>query len=203
MTRYRHIFLDAGDGDGRSLVMLHGTGGDEVSFAELGRALSPSAAVLAVRGDVEEHGMARFFRRRAEGVYDMDDLARRTAALAGFIRDALHEHGRDPALGTGIGYSNGANVLANILFTEPDTLGAAVLMHPLIPFEPAPQPGLAGKPVLVTSGRNDPICPPPATDFLEDWLARQGAAVTRHRHAGGHEVRPDEIEAVRAWLPGA
>jgi phospholipase/carboxylesterase len=206
LETYHHRFVAGDDRADRTLVLLHGTGGDEESFLDLGRALtsegSPVPAMLSIRGNVSEHGMNRFFRRLAEGVYDMEDLARRTADLGAFLDAAADHYGRPLSGFTGVGYSNGANILANLLFTRPDALGAAVLMHPLIPFEPDPQPGLSGKPVFVSAGENDPITPFAETQVLLEWLGRQGAQVGAAVHRGGHEVRPEEVEAVKGWLSG-
>jgi phospholipase/carboxylesterase len=180
------------------LVVLHGTGGNENQFFDLGRQLMPEAGLLSPRGDVLEGGAARFFKRRAEGQYDMADLARATGKMARFIRAAAERTG---ASGTfGFGYSNGANILASVLLDEPDVFDAAVLMHPLIPFEPAAVPQLAGKRVLVTAGRRDPICPPVLTERLAETLRAGGVEVTLHWHEGGHEIRDDEIEAARRFL---
>lgn len=197
---YTHVFAPARDGDPRTLVLLHGTGGNEIEFLKIGEMVAPTAAKLSLRGNVDENGMARFFRRRGEGLYDMDDLARRTADLAGFLAGRLAAHGRDAAHATGIGYSNGANILANLAFTRPATLGGYALMHPLIPFDPAPQPGLKGVAVLVTSGARDPIAPVPLTAHLEDYLVSQGANLDRLRHMGGHELRGEELDRLARFL---
>lgn len=175
---------------------FHGTGGDERQFHDLGGALIPGARVVSPRGDVDEFGHLRFFRRTGEGVYDMDDLGRRVEAMAGFLAE---ERGDAPWVG-GIGYSNGANILAATAFLHPEIVDAMVLMHPLIPWEPEAQPGLAGRRVLITAGRRDPICPPAQTQGLADWLAAQGAEVTLEWHEGGHAVRPEEIDAMRRFL---
>lgn len=189
--------------DARTLVLLHGTGGDERDMAGLGRMLAgaaaPGAAILSLRGDVSEGGALRFFRRRAEGVYDMDDLARATAKLDGFLARALADRGRDPARAVGIGYSNGANALASLMFAVPRRLGAWELLHPLIPFEPEVA-AAEGVPVLVTAGERDPICPAPLTRRLAARLREAGADIGEHWHPGGHELRPSEVEAVAAWL---
>ncbi|KQT52708.1 esterase [Aureimonas sp. Leaf454] len=182
------------------LVLLHGTGGDENQFVELGRQLMPEAGLLAPRGDVSEAGAARFFRRRAEGQYDMADLARATGKMARFVKAAAE---RRQASGTiGLGYSNGANILASVLLDAPGVFDAAVLMHPLIPFEPAAVPQLSGLRVLITAGRRDPICPPALTERLADTLRAGGATVTLHWHEGGHEIREDEIAAAAQFLSG-
>jgi phospholipase/carboxylesterase len=83
---------------------------------------------------------------------------------------------------------------------EPQLFGRAALMHPLIPFAPPPQPGLAAKPVLVTAGARDPICPLPLTEAFTGWLSAQGAALTLHTHPGGHEIRQDELAALASFL---
>lgn len=197
MDAYRHRF-EQGSPGAPLLVLLHGTGGRADDLLPLGRALLPGAALLAPEGDVSEQGAARFFRRTGEGVYDMDDLARATAKMAGFAR-AWAEHLK-PAAVLGLGYSNGANILAAALFADPALWDAAVLMHPLIPFEPAVAGGLAAKPVLVTAGRRDPICPPHLTARLAARLEAAGAALALEWHEGGHELRPNEIEASRRLL---
>lgn len=194
-----YIFAELRGTDPTTLVFaFHGTGGDENQLAGLARELVPAATVISPRGDVSEHGAARFFRRTGEGVYDMDDLASRTEKLAGFI--AAHRERKAAGRVIGIGYSNGANILASVLFAHPRLIDDAVLMHPLIPFAPAPNAGLAGKRVLITAGRRDPICPPAMTQALANFLTAQDAAVTIRWHEGGHEVRPDEIEASRSFF---
>jgi phospholipase/carboxylesterase len=195
-----HLFRAGADGDPRTLLMLHGTGGDEASFAELAPVLAPGAALLSVRGNVSEHGMNRFFRRRAEGVYDMADLALRTQALGAFVEAAIRHYEIERERLIGVGYSNGANILANLLFEEPALLPAAVLMHPLIPFAPADQPGLAGRRILITAGERDPICPPAATRALLDYFERQGASAELVFHPGGHELRESELDAARSFV---
>ena len=132
----------------------------------------------APRGDVSEFGAARFFRRTGEGVYDMDDLAVRTTKMAAFVR--AHRDAAKPSAVIGLGYSNGANILASVLFADPALFDAAVLMHPLIPFEPEIEGDLAGKRMLITAGRRDPICPPDLTSRLEAHLR----AAERRCHSG-------------------
>lgn len=181
---------------GKPLVFaFHGTGGDENQLVDLARDLVPGATIVSPRGDVSEFGSARFFRRTGEGVYDMDDLARATAKMAGFV--AAHVAAGTPSRVFGFGYSNGANILASMLFAHPALFDAAALMHPLIPFQPRIEGSLAGRPILITAGQRDPICPPNLTHRLESWLAEAGAAVTTHWHPGGHELRPDEVVAAK------
>ncbi|WP_421359266.1 alpha/beta hydrolase [Agrobacterium rosae] len=181
-----------------AFFVFHGTGGDENQFFEFGSRLLPNATVISPRGDVSEFGAARFFRRKAEGVYDLDDLDRATRHMAEFIKANREYH--EAGLVVGLGFSNGANILANVLIEFPDLFDAAVLMHPLIPFEPKPAPALASRRVLITAGEHDPICPVPLTNALADYFRAQGGEVEMEWHSGGHEIRGNEIEAARTFL---
>ena len=194
---YHH--LSRPGADGAPLVFaFHGTGGDEHQFSGLIGQILPGAGLVAPRGDVSEHGASRFFRRRAEGVYDMEDLRARTRRMTGFLRAHVQANPGRPVFA--MGYSNGANILASVMFEAPDLFDRAVLMHPLIPWTPAPQPGLAGRQVLLTAGRRDPICPLPQTEALADWLRAQGARLDLALHDGGHEITQPELEAVAGFL---
>ena len=132
---------------------FHGTGGDEHQFFDLAQQILPDAGVISPRGDVSEHGAARFFKRTAEGVYDMDDLAQRTQAMIGFI--TAHKAANPGVPVYGFGYSNGANILASVIMAQPDLFDRIGLLHPLIPWQPEPLPRLAGRRVLITAGRRD------------------------------------------------
>lgn len=196
-----YVFAEEGAAVGAPLlVLLHGTGGDERDLLDLGRMVMPDAHLIAPRGDVLENGMPRFFRRLGMGIYDMPDLERATLKLGAFIaaqRDRLA-----PAGVGALGYSNGANVLASVLFSAPQLLDRAVLLHPLIPFKPPAQPGLAGKPVLIGAGRRDPIATVGATEALLAYFAAQGAKVEIAWQDGGHEARLEEVTAARKFLNG-
>jgi phospholipase/carboxylesterase len=179
-------------------LTFHGTGGDETQFHGFAEQLLPGASIVSPRGDVSEMGALRYFRRTAEGVYDMDDLARRTEAMAAFV---AAEKARVKATRTvGLGYSNGANILSAVAFRDPGLVDDLVLLHPLIPWQPPPQPGLKGRRVLITAGQRDPICPAPLTDRLANWFEGQGADVTLVWHPGGHEIAQQEIDAIRSFL---
>lgn len=184
---------------GRPLVFaFHGTGGDERQFFDLAQALVPGGGVVSPRGDVLEMGAARFFRRTGQGVYDMADLAERTDAMAGFVAAHKARHPDVPVFG--FGYSNGANILASVAMARPDLFDRIGLLHPLIPWDPKPVPGLKGRRVLITAGRRDPICPWPQSQALIDWFGAQGAEFATEIHDGGHELRQQEIEALGRLL---
>lgn len=196
-TTYVHR-LKAGASGKPILFTFHGTGGDENQFFDFAARLLPEATIVSPRGDVSEHGAARFFRRTGEGVYDMADLARATEKMAAYVSGLAAEYGASEILG--LGFSNGANILANVLIEHGDLFDAAVLMHPLIPFQPKDDARLEGRRVLITAGERDPISPAPVTKALADYFARQETQVTLEWHPGGHDIRPNEIEAIRTFL---
>ncbi len=184
---------------GDTLVFtFHGTGGNEEQFHGFAGQLLPGASVVSPRGDVSEMGALRYFRRTGEGVYDMADLDQRTEAMAAFLRAEKDRVGATRVVG--LGYSNGANILAAVAFRHPDIVDDMILMHPLIPWEPEAQPGLAGRRVLITAGRRDPICPAPLSEALAGWFEAQGAAITVEWHPGGHEIAQSEIGAIQTFL---
>lgn len=186
--------------NGRTLLLLHGTGGDEDSLVPLGRALDPEAGLLAPRGRVLEGRMPRFFRRLAEGVFDLEDLHRRTAELAGFIRAAAREYRFAPEGLVAVGFSNGANIAASLLLSDPAVLPGAVLLRAMVPFEPAVVPSLAGHRVWIGAGRADPIVPPDHAERLAAMLRDGGAAVQLDWREAGHNLVPAEVAAAAQWL---
>ncbi len=192
---------DALRSDGRDpklVLTFHGTGAEASQLHGLARTFLPAHHVVSPQGDVDENGAPRFFRRHGEGVYDMKDLGRRVDAMADFVRS---ETDRTGALHvTGIGFSNGANILAATAIAHPELFDALALMHPLIPWVPDPAPDLAMTRVLITAGRADPICPPEMTQGLADWFTAQKADVLLAWHPGGHEVPQSEVEAVQDFL---
>ncbi|MEL6682007.1 MAG: alpha/beta hydrolase [Pseudomonadota bacterium] len=160
--------------------------------------LRPSAHITSPRGDVSEYGALRFFKRTGEGVYDMKDLSARTAAMAQFV--SIEKAAVDADKAIGLGYSNGANILAAVALERPELLNDIILLHPLIPWQPDPQPGLKGRRILITAGERDPICPAPMTQAFADYLHAQGADVSLHWHVGGHEIAESELDAVSAFI---
>ncbi len=197
MSQYQFRADDGATPQAPVIFLFHGTGGDENQFFELAGQLLPGARRVAPRGDVNEHGALRYFRRTGEGVYDMDDLARRTLNMADFVREQIGAE--RPARVLGLGYSNGANILASVMFAAPDLFDSAILMHPLIPFAP-PAADFSGRKVLITAGRRDPIAPAASTQALSDYFARAGAQSQLVWHDGGHEIRQEELSAIQGFL---
>jgi glyoxalase family protein len=183
-----------------TLLLLHGTGGDEDNLISLGRVVLPGAALLSPRGKVNEGGALRFFRRIREGVFDQEDLARRTEELARFIEEAARTYALRPERIVAVGFSNGANIAGSLLFRRPGLLRAAALLSPMVPFEPDPLPRLEGTSVFVGAGRSDAMVPTVQTERLIELLEAAGADVAVHWDDGGHAMTPAELTAVRKWL---
>ena len=194
-----HRFVPAA-GPPLTLLLLHGTGGDETDLLPLGRALAPQAALLSPRGKVLENGMPRFFRRLAEGVFDEEDLRCRTHELADFVAAAAGHYGFAPRPIVAVGYSNGANIAGGLLLLRPDVLAGAVLFRPVVPLVPETLPNLAGVPVFLAAGRHDPLVRPAETERLHRLLHKAGARVTLQWTAAGHALDPEEVEQARQWL---
>lgn len=196
-----HRFVAAPQPDSKlALLLLHGTGGTEADLLPVGRALAPGAALLSPRGKVMERGMPRFFRRIAEGVFDVDDLKFRAGELAAWVASARERYGlRDSRL-VAAGYSNGANIAAAMLLLHPGLLSGAVLFRAMVPFEPDTPPDLTGIAVLLAAGTHDPIVPRENTARLAAMLRSFGAEVELHEHPSGHELDQDDVSAAKAWL---
>jgi phospholipase/carboxylesterase len=199
--KYIHQYTPGkGENENITLLLLHGTGGDENALSSLGRMLIPGAGQLRPRGNVLENGMPRFFRRFAEGVLDVDDLKQRSGELADFIHQASVLYGFDEQQVIAAGFSNGANIAASLLFLRPTELRAAILLHPMIPFVPTTLPRLQGKPIFIGAGRADPLVPAEQTGQLAELFKQAGAAVEIFWQNGGHNVSVEEVKAAKAWL---
>ena len=197
---FLHLFEPPSDRTQPTILVLHGTGGNEHDLIPLGHALWPGAGVLSPRGKVLERGMPRFFRRLAEGVFDLDDLKRRTDELAEFVSRAAAHYGFDPSQVIGAGFSNGANIAASLLLLRPGVLRAAALFSPMVPLVPDTPPALQGVDVFISAGRRDPLVAPENTQRLADLLEQYGAGVLLRWTDGGHTLAPDDAEAAARWL---
>lgn len=182
-----------------TLLLLHGTGGNEHDLIPLAESLAPDANLLSPRGKVLEQGMPRFFRRFGEGRLDIDDLKLRAGELVDFVAQQAIERGFDAARVYALGYSNGANVALGMLFERPASLAGGILMRPMLVYEPA-EPVLKGKPVLILAGERDPFTRGPARERLAQVLREKGARVELHVEPSGHELSPDDLDAARKFL---
>ncbi|MFI4996602.1 MAG: alpha/beta hydrolase [Hyphomicrobiales bacterium] len=197
---FAHRF-EPGREDAPPLLLLHGTGGDENDLLPLGRMVAPGAALLSPRGKVLEGGMPRFFRRLAEGVFDEQDLRRRTQELAGFVEEARNAYGLEAPVA--LGFSNGANIASALLLLRPAVLAGAALLRPMLPFADPPEADLAGKPVLILSGSLDPIAPQSHAPRLAKLFEEAGAVVQSESLPAGHGLSQADVTIAKAWMESA
>lgn len=195
----KHIFNKGKDLTKPTFLMLHGTGGNELDLLPLAGMIDDEAAVLSVRGNVLENGMPRFFRRLAEGVFDEQDLIFRTKELNEFLDEAAgkYEFDRDNIIA--IGYSNGANIAASLLFHYQNALKGAILHHPMVPRRGIDLPDLTGKNIFIAAGTNDPICPPAESSELQSLLENANAKVVLQWENRGHQLTKEEVDAAAEW----
>jgi predicted esterase len=195
-----HVYRPPAEAGGPILLLLHGTGGNEHDLVPLADTLLPGAGVLSPRGQVLERGMPRFFRRLAEGVFDIDDLKRRAAELADFIVASAGKYGFSTNDLTAVGFSNGANMAGALLLLRPDALGAAVLFRTMVPLVPDALPKLHATPVLLSNGKGDPLVSAEETERLAEMLRTAGADVTVSWQNAGHELTDRDVVTAREWL---
>jgi predicted esterase len=200
-AEFIHEFVAAHrDGNGLTLLLLHGTGGNERDLLSMGPLVAPGAAMLSVRGKVLEDGKPRFFRRFSEGVFDVEDVKFRANELADFVGQAAGRYGFDGRRVIAVGYSNGANIATAVLLLRPETLSAAALFRPMTPFVPETTPCMEGKPIFISAGREDPVVPQAESARLAKLLAGAGAEVVVNWSPDGHWLENGEIAAARQWL---
>ncbi|MGZ4161100.1 MAG: alpha/beta hydrolase, partial [Neobacillus sp.] len=191
----KHIFQKGKDETKPTFLLLHGTGGNELDLLPLAGKIDEDASFLSVRGNVLENGMPRFFRRLAEGVFDEEDLVFRTKELNEFLDEAAQKYDFDRKNIIAIGYSNGANIAASLLFHFQDSLKGAILHHPMVPLRGIDLPDLTGISVFIGAGTNDPICSPLESGELESLLVNANAKVHLHWENRGHQLTFEEVEA--------
>ncbi|MGP6140119.1 MULTISPECIES: alpha/beta hydrolase [unclassified Jeotgalibaca] len=195
---YEHIYKP-GKINHPTFLVLHGTGGNENDLIPLVNYIDPDAGILSVRGNVSENGMNRYFRRLAEGVFDKEDLEKRTHDLYDFLQTASEEYKFDKANVIALGYSNGANIAASMLYFYEDTFKGAILHHPMTPFEERDMKTIQDLPVFIGAGNNDPICPPENTRALITQLEKAGSKVTTDWGNAGHSLTQNELDAAKSW----
>jgi phospholipase/carboxylesterase len=195
----KHIFNKGKVPTKPTLLLLHGTGGNELDLLPLAGMIDDEASVLSVRGKVLENGMPRFFRRLAEGVFDEQDLIFRTKELNDFLDEAAEKYGFDRDNVIAVGYSNGANIAASLLFHYQNALKGAILHHPMVPRRGIDLPDLTGTSVFIGAGSNDPICSPLESAELQSLLEKAGADVELHWENRGHQLTREEVEEAAKW----
>jgi phospholipase/carboxylesterase len=195
-----HRFVPADSPSGDTLLVLHGTGGDENDLIGIGQAVAPGAAILSPRGNVLENGAPRFFRRLAEGVFDPKEVRSRAEELARFIRAAVVTYRLDASRVFALGYSNGANVASTVMLIEPGVLQGAILLRPMLVYEPDDTKDLSGSAVLISAGRMDPIVPATSVEQLVELFESAHADVTLKWQLAAHNLLPSEVREAADWF---
>ena len=198
-----HRYLPSKTNSARTLLVLHGTGGDEDDMLPLAKVIDSQTAIISPRGKVLENGMPRFFRRLAEGVFDVEDLKFRTQELADFVVKASKKYWFDRENVVAVGYSNGANIGASLLLLRPEILKDAILFRAMLPLNPEKQPDLKGKKIFLSAGKYDSIIPQESTRALVKLLESSGATVTLNWEESTHSLKQSEIEKAKTWLKEA
>jgi predicted esterase len=196
---FHHVYQRPPAAGAPTLLLLHGTGGDEHDMVPLA-GLMPGAGVLSPRGKVLEQGAPRFFRRLAEGVFDVDDLKQRAGELADFVAAAAAHYTFDASRVVAMGYSNGANIASALMLLRPRVVIGGVLFRAMVPLEPDPLPSIDGTRVLISNGRADPIVSEQGTTRLARLLQRAGASVEVHWQPAGHQLMPSDFAVAKTWL---
>ncbi|GGA46483.1 alpha/beta hydrolase [Paenibacillus physcomitrellae] len=195
----KHVFVKGSNPAAPAFVMFHGTGGNEHDLLPIAEMISPGSSVLGLRGNVLENGMPRFFRRLAEGVFDEQDLIARTDEVMAYLDEAAKEYEFDRSNLVAVGYSNGANIIASLLFQYASAVKGAILFHPMVPRRGIELPASPGLPVFIGAGTNDPLVRTAETEELTGLLEGTGADVTVHWGNQGHQLSRAEVEAAQAW----
>ncbi|NUM25800.1 MAG: alpha/beta hydrolase [Candidatus Buchananbacteria bacterium] len=200
LENYFHLFIPGSSNAAETLFLLHGTGGDEYSLLDIAKMLMPQANILSVRGNVLEGTYNRFFQRYADGTFNQADLKRQTQALKNFIITAAKHYQLNQTKICAIGYSNGANITANLLLTSPQTITTAILFRPTLPAKPAISPNLQTTKVLIVSGTNDQLVQPELATELSTLLKNAEANVKLVWREAGHQLDYQDIDIAHQWL---
>jgi phospholipase/carboxylesterase len=205
---FTHIFINSFhdkeyDNNGRkklTLVLLHGTGGNEEDLLFLGKEIESHASILSPRGKVLENGMPRFFRRLSEGVFDIEDLKIKTHELADFIQKCSLHYKFDLSQTIAVGFSNGANIATSMLFLRPEVIQGAILFRAMVPFIPDSLPNLLNKKILLSAGLQDPIVSRNETENLYRLFQKTNAITTLKWQPSSHNLIQEDILVAKSWI---
>lgn len=197
----KYIYQSSGNAAAYTLLLLHGTGGNEKDLIPLAKDFGNRFNILSLRGNVSEHGMPRFFKRLGMGVFDEKDLDFRTDEMVSFIESIADKEGFNITKLIALGYSNGANIAGSTLIKHPEFLAGAILYRPMQPFKEVKSIGTdISVPVFFSSGRLDPTINPNETTEYLDKLKELGFTVEHHDLLTGHNLTQNDIELTTEWL---
>lgn len=193
-----HRFHTPDNPDGSTLVLLHGTGGNEADLMPLAHRIAPRATLLGVRGRSTEEGITRWFRRYDAVTYDQDDIRAEAEAFNGFMDGAIQSYGLEAGRLGYLGYSNGANLLGAVMLLHPGLVRRAILLRGIAVLDAPPSPDLTGTDVLLLSGAQDPFAR--MAPALVAALRGAGATLDARTLPAGHGLDGADLEAAKAWL---
>ena len=182
-----------------TLVLFHGTGGDEHDLIPLGEMIDSEANILSLRGTVNENGLQRFFKRIKPGDFDEDDLKKRTNDLNDMLKSLCSRYGLSMDAMVLMGYSNGANLISSFLSLYGKKVKGALLLHPMTPYKNTKFPNLSDFPVFISAGKNDPIVSQEDTLTLQSLLEKSGAKLEIYWHNSGHQLTNTAIATARDY----
>lgn len=191
---------ESGNNNYPTLILLHGTGGDEYDLIPIAKTVLPDAPILSLRGDVNEGGLNRFFRRIAPGVFDEEDVALRAKNLKDWLIEKAKHYDFSLEKAIAIGYSNGANIIAALLNDYGNILHHAALLHPMTPYKDKACQNLAGVNVFIAAGINDTIAPKQETVMLKERFEGANAALSLQWSDGGHQLTHETVDALKTWI---
>lgn len=196
---YEYIYNE-GKADEPVFVLLHGTGGDETNLLPVAQVLNIDATILSIRGNVDENGMNRYFKRHGEGQYDVEDLNKRGKELHDFIVEKAKEYDfplDDVVL---FGFSNGSNIGINMLLLEDAAFNKGMLFAPMYPVDLSDnQKDLSDAKILLSMGENDPIVSQEESERVIELFESRGANVAQV-WVNSHEINEKNVQAAKDWL---
>lgn len=196
----KYIYQPSGNKEAYTLLLLHGTGGDEHDLLQLAPYFGKDINVLSLRGNVSEGGMPRFFKRLGMGIFDELDLRFRTDELVTFVRQLATQENFDPAKVIALGYSNGANIIGSILMLYPELLAGAIMFRPMQPFKsPEPFASINRMPVFASNGISDPTIQPEDTARYMDLLQQADYDLTAYTFNAGHNLSHEDLNKAAEW----
>lgn len=195
-----HLFIPSEKGNKNTLILLHGTGGDENDLVPLGTRVAPDFNLLSLRGKVLENGMPRFFKRLGMGIFDIEDLKFRADELAAFLKDAVEKYGLDASKLIVLGYSNGANIASGVILRHPSVLAAAILLRPMVPYRNAEKVDLKAARILIIAGENDPTMNPKEPKELATLFSGMGAETNIIYEPTGHNLSSRDVTLAKDWI---
>ncbi|BCR35853.1 alpha/beta hydrolase [Mariniplasma anaerobium] len=195
-----HIFKK-GQND-HTLLLLHGTGGNEHDLLSIGNLIDPQANILSIRGAVLEYGMPRFYKRKSMTVFDYESLVEETHNLRDFIDDCSRKYKFNRSKVVVVGYSNGANIAASILFHYEKAFKKAILFHPMVPIRDLELADLHQTEIFIGAGHYDQMMPQHEVQELTQMFQSANAIVEVFWTDYGHQLSKEEVLAAKSWYEG-